>query len=322
MKVGIAATLLLAATAVYADDLKPFKFDTAPTAVQREAPLICGFKGFQAPADLIVYAAGAYSGREVPFQIDQSGHQATQFDIAVNSPDRPVALILGAYEPTVWNIGWTQGTKIAAVYVSGYYRQAVAGLDSKIPILNSSYDNKGACGYSHVDREGNEGLNPLSRKLFGQPVTMVYPGDKSGNILVGSSLSTDTRLVTSSAVTPESFRDKQAPLAGQAGLDEAVKNGLLRAATRADAQAWVDAKAVTAPKSDSPPVAGGVAPRPLPSVFKAYVVLKTFTYPAGLYGGNAVTFFVPKGVPLPTGQPGHSAVYDFNSLRCEGPMCR
>lgn len=48
-------------------------------------------------------------GRELSFQIDQSGHQATQFDITVNSPEQPVALILGAYEPTVWNIGWKSG---------------------------------------------------------------------------------------------------------------------------------------------------------------------------------------------------------------------
>ncbi|WP_434652419.1 hypothetical protein J3P96_16460 [Pseudomonas sp. R3-56] len=322
MRVGIAAALMSATIAVYADDLKSFKFDTAPTAVQASAQPSCGFESFKAPAGLTVYAAGGYSGREVPFQIDQSGHQATQFDIAVNSPDKPVALILGAYEPTVWNIGWTQGTNIVAVYVSGYHRQAVAGLDSKIPILNSSHDNKGACGSSYVTAEANEYLNPLSRKLFGQPVTMVYPGDPSGKISVGLPLGADARLVTSSTVSPESLRDKQAPLAGQAGIDVAVKNGSLRAATSADAQAWIDAKVASSPRRDVPPVAGAVATRPSPSVYKVYVILKAFTFPAGLYGGNAVTFYVPKGVPLPSGQPGHSAVYDFNSLRCEGAMCR
>ncbi|GFM52893.1 hypothetical protein PSCICE_41600 [Pseudomonas cichorii] len=116
----------------------------------------------------------------MPFQIDQSGHQATQFDIAVNSPEQPVALILGAYEPTVWNIGWSQGTKIVAVYVSGYYRQGVAGLDAKVPVLNSSYENKGPCGYFYVGKEQNTGLNPLSRQLFGQPVKLVYPAEKFG----------------------------------------------------------------------------------------------------------------------------------------------
>ncbi|MCV4289686.1 hypothetical protein OH708_17345 [Pseudomonas capsici] len=97
-------------------------------------PATCAFKDFKAPDAMVVYAAGAYPGRELPFQIDQSGHQATQFDIAVNSPEQPVALILGAYEPTVWNIGWSQVTKIVAVNVSGYPRQGVAVLDAKVPV--------------------------------------------------------------------------------------------------------------------------------------------------------------------------------------------
>jgi len=40
--------------------------------------------------------------------------------VAVNQRGTPVVLMLGAYEPTVWNIGWTQGTQIVAVMASGY----------------------------------------------------------------------------------------------------------------------------------------------------------------------------------------------------------
>ena len=32
------------------------------------------------------------------------------------------------------------------------------------------------------------------------------------------------------------------------------------------------------------------------------------TIPAGLYGAHSVTFIVPKGVPSPLGNPGHSTV--------------
>ena len=52
-----------------------------------------------------------------------------------------------------------------------------------------------------------------------------------------------------------------------------------------------------------------------------YVVLKPWTFPAGLYGGNSITVFVEKGVPLPEGNPGHSEVYDFNTMICYGPGC-
>ena len=40
-----------------------------------------------------------------------------------NQPSAPVVLMLGSYEPTVWNIGWSPGTRILAVLVSGYHAQ-------------------------------------------------------------------------------------------------------------------------------------------------------------------------------------------------------
>lgn len=324
MEARIAIALLFIASASSAEEkLQEFKFTPPSPVVSGGTPVTCAYKDFTVPDGMVVYAAGSYSGREMPFQIDQSGHQATQFDIAVNSPQRPVALILAAYEPTVWNIGWTTSTNIAAVFISGYHRQAVAGLPSTVPVLNSSYDNKGPCGYFYIGKEQNTALNPLSRRLFGQPVELVYAGDKSGNILIGEPLNQGAKLVTSTATPPETFQDKNAPLAGQAGIEDALSKGLLRAATDEDAQEWVNAKAASTPPRDVPPVAGVGTPRPaVPTLHKAYVVLKAFTYPAGLYGGNSATFFIPKGVPTPKGQPGHSAVYDFNTLRCFGAMCQ
>jgi hypothetical protein len=135
---------------------------------------------------------------------------------------------------------------------------------------------------------------------------------------------TNSPLVTHPARPPESFRDVKAPLAGPAGLEEAVRNGHLRHATKADVEAWTDAVAESTARRDIPPVAGvGVGiPRPrLPYMHRGFVVLNQFTFPAGLYGGNSASFFVPKGVPRPTGNPGHSAVYDFNTLKCSGALC-
>jgi hypothetical protein len=50
-------------------------------------------------------------------------------------------------------------------------------------------------------------------------------------------------------------------------------------------------------------------------------VLKSFVLPSGLYGAHSAQFYVPKGVPGPTGNPGHSTVLDFNTMSCEGPDC-
>ncbi|HZX30251.1 MAG TPA: hypothetical protein VFF03_02770 [Rhodocyclaceae bacterium] len=281
----------------------------------------CGFADLKLPAEFAVFAAGAYSGRKIPFQIDQSGHEGTQIDVVVNSPDKPVVLMLGAYEPTVWNISWSPNTKILAVLASGYHRQAVAGLGRGVPQLNSSYDNRGPCGYFYVTQDNLGPLNPLARRLFGRPVDMVFPAQQ-GQVLIGGPIAAGSRLLTSTEVTPESFYDKSAPLAGPAGVEDAVRKGLLRKATAADAEAWSDAVLANSPQRDIPPVAGQGTPKPpKPHLYNAYVVLKPFTYPSGLYGAHSATFLIPKGVPKPQGNPGHSAVYDFNTLNCQGALC-
>jgi uncharacterized protein YecT (DUF1311 family) len=295
----------------------PFR-SSAPIADM--APQPCFFSELQLEAEVKIFATGASRGRRLDWQMDQSGHSATQIDVAVNNPQQPVVLMLGAYEPTIWNIGWTKGTRIVAVLVSGYHRQALAGLDPKVPVINSSYDNRGPCGYFYLGSDsGSENLNPISRRLFGRPVDMIYPAG-NGAAMVGER--TNAQLLTHPARPPESFRDLKAPLAGRAGLEQGIHDGRLRPATPADGQAWAEVLAVSTLKHNAPPVAGVGEPGPrVPSMHRAYVVLKEFTFPAGLYGANSATFFVPKGVARPSGNPGHSAVYDFNTLSCSGALC-
>ncbi|MDO5625184.1 MAG: hypothetical protein Q4G71_10895 [Pseudomonadota bacterium] len=298
--------------------LVPFDFPVRPG----EQQATCTFGTLQLPADTVVLAAGAYGGRPAGFQIDQSGHAATRMDVAVHSPGQPVALVLGAYEPTVWHIGWSDGTRIVAVLVSGYHRQAVAGLVPGTPLLNSSYSNQGPCGHFYVSDDAAQlrKLNATASALFGQSVRMVYPA-RDGRVVVGNALTPGVRLTTSPAVTPESFKDDSAPLAGRAGIDDLVRKGLLRPATAADADAWAQQAALAAP-SDLPAVEGAPdAALRRPAWRDAYVVLGPMRYPAGLYGAHAVTFVVPRGLPRPTGNPGHSDVYDFNTLACAGPGC-
>jgi len=324
---NLGSALLLTCTTCSAwaqsDDLVGFEFQPPATAqTPPPAPPRCEFADLQVPDDVLIYAAGAYSGRDLAVQIDQSGHAATQFDIAVNSPSRPVILILGAYEPSIWNIGWSEGTHILAVLATGYHRQVVSGVQQTVPQLISSYDNRGPCGYQYIGRNDNTGLNPLARKLFGKPVDLVYPGDESGRILVGEPLVAGTRMLTSAATPPSSYSDPQAPLAGKAGLTAAVTKGLIRPATEADAIRWAEEKAAAQPKRDVPPIAGKGLPSPTPPRLRnAYMVLQPFTYPAGLYGANSATFLIERGVPEPEGKPGHSAVYNFNTLTCSGATC-
>jgi hypothetical protein len=313
---------IVVASGSNAQQTKPFDFPISSSASgQTPRTTACEFPGLKLPEEFRVLAAGAYSGRAVGFQIDQSGHEAKQIDVAVNSSGKPVVLMLGAYEPTIWNIGWSSKTRILAVLVSGYHRQVVAGLPEQAPVLISTYDNKGPCGYFYVAGDQLSSLNPKARSLFGRPVEMVYPAT-NGRVVVGEALSGGTGLVTAVGVTPESYRDPSAPIAGLEGLEDAVRKGLLRRATLVDAEAWADAVAQNTPDRDLPPVAGKGVPKPAkPPLYNAYVVLGQFTYPAGLYGAHAAVFLIPKGVPKPTGEPGHSQVYDFNTMQCGGPVC-
>lgn len=271
----------------------------------------CEFACLALPESYAIFAAGDYSGRKIDFQIDKSGHQTTQMDVTVNYSSKSVVLMLGAYEPTIWNIKWTATTRIAAVFVSGYHRQAVAGLDASVPVLNSSYDNKGPCGYFYVGRRENPArLSQTSRSLFGRPVDLVYLAE-NGEVVIGDPVPAGEKLITSESNPPESFYDRTALIAGLAGLEEAVEKGLLRKATGADVEAWLNAEIAA-------PIAGGShSKRRRPGIYHAYVVLKPFAYPAGLWGENAATFYIPKGGSRPEGNPGHSNVYDFNRFKIE-----
>jgi hypothetical protein len=295
----------------------------------------CSFPDLRLPTETIVYAIGDYGdlGTPLGYQIDQSGHEARRIDITVNEPNRPVVLMLGAYEPMVWNIDWTPTSKIMAVLASGEHRQAVSGLPKDTPLLISYYSWKvgkiGPCKSFYVIPESSSNkpskdpsrehdrnknlkiINQLAKDVFGRLPEYILTPNKDGKVIVGKHLPIGTKTVTSNDTPPDSFLNPKAPLAGAAGLSDAVNKGILRKATAEDAKAWEKGRPIdiTGNKSTSP------------ELWNAYVVLKQFVYPSGLYGANAATFYVPHGVPLPEGDRGHSTVYDFGSKECTGIMC-
>jgi hypothetical protein len=297
---------------------QPFAFE-AP-ARGDIPPATCQFDGFALPANAKVYAAGAYGGKEADFQIDQSGHQATTIQVAVHEPNAPVVLLLGAYEPTVWSVGWTRGTRIAAVLVTGYHRQQLTGLPANVPLLVSTYDNRGPCGYAYVGGEGSSKLNPLAREVFGRAVDVAYPA-RDGRAVIGT-LPPGAALVTDAAATPvKEFQLKGVPPAGQAGIDAALRDGTLRPATPADLRAWEAARQRNQGAPDIPRIEGGDTERSTELPYRSYTVRKAFNIPAGLYGAHSATFFVAPGVPVPTGNPGHSQVRLIEDGSCSGPTC-
>ena len=292
-------------------------FDAPMVATEPVSANGCAFPMLDATKQPFkLYAAGAYAGRKLGFQIDQSGNEAGRIDVGVNRPGEAVALMLGSYDPTVWHVGWSRGTRIVAVLVGGYHRQVVTGLPKDVPVIVSTYDNKGPCGYFYVTADKAPTLNPVARRAFGRGIDMLYPASQ-GSVLVGAAAGS---MITDAAAQDDTaFRIAESMAAGEAGLAYAVSRGWLREAMQSDADAWLAARA-SRPQADVPPIAGGAPPGRM-TMHNAYVVLKPFRLPEGLYGAHSATFFVQKGVPRPTGNLGHSVLYDFNTLTCAGTFC-
>ncbi len=272
-------------------------------------PARCKLAGLKLPPGTKVLAAGGYSGRDLPFQIDQSGNQAGQIDVTVTEPG-PVALVLGAYDPTVWNLRWAPRTSIVAVIATGYHRQALAGLPATTARLISYYDDghdgdNAPCGHEYDVIEDALSFAAVARAAFASPVAGAFRVSKDGTVTVGPA---SAETMTSSPVTTvESFRDASAPRAGKDGIADALASGVLRRATKAEVEELRARIRATRGKER----------RERMRQFHGapLVITRAFRFPAGLYGAHSETFLVPKGVPRPTGEPGHSTVFNYNNPR-------
>lgn len=103
---------------------------------------------------------------------------------------------------------------------------------------------------------------------------------------------------------------------GQAGLTEALRAGALRLGNMGDVNAW--RSAYTSKTGQSPGRDFDERVRSL----TVYVVTGDMAIPSGLNGAHAVLFVLPRGVPFPRGNPGHSPILDLQSGSCRGATCR
>lgn len=276
----------------------------------------CGFNT-EFPDNMLVFAGGAgHGGVKSPYRIGERGEQARIVRVTVNSPDRPVALLLQSYSAVIWEFEWTEKTVVKAVYIMGYEEQAIVGLPKTVPLSIVTNHKKRFCGKCTIDQNSLGEINPLSNKLFNRNVKQVVFAEKE-KLLFGPPLGAESILFTSNDTKFSSFK-KDAPLRGEEALEAAVVKGILRRATKKDMDRWY---VLIDKKNNVPPVAN---PKPNQYGFalhNGYVILKPFEFPKGLYGAHSATFFLEKGVPDPTGDMGHSALYDFNTLRCKGTIC-
>jgi hypothetical protein len=260
------------------------------------------------PKDFVVHAVGTYAGKAKldDVALDDSAHEVRQAEVVVNLPGKPVVLVLTAYDPTVWRIGVAPMTEIAAVFVSGVHGQAVIGVPNELPVVISAHKQRGpfAPFYAYGASRQLLAMNEAVAKLVGREIDRFEFKAKDGVFLVGEPLLegekplySDDRKVTSVAKPGE-------PPAGDKGLEQLVKDGLLRPATDADIEAWV-AKASEKYARFNPELRVGHHMR----VGDTYVVLKELKLPDGLYGAHSRSFIVPDGTPFPGGPKCHNSFY-------------
>ncbi|HUL82839.1 MAG TPA: DUF2339 domain-containing protein [Gammaproteobacteria bacterium] len=278
----------------------------APAASPPAVATVCDRWVEALPAVYDLLAGGAYKGKPLSFAIDSTNHVAGSFDVFVNMPDHDVVLMLGAYEPSVWTIGWSPGTRIAGVWVSGYYEQRVTGVDAATPVLETHSGGSSGCPRFHVSTDQAAAVGNAAQKVLMRAPSRVLIADDAGRLRFGDTAAR-AQVEHADVLPAESFRDTSVPSAGDAGLDELIRARRLRRATNRDVENWQRYAQAAGIRSGSLSIPSGSS-----EPVRTFVVLGPMTFPSGLYGAHLAFFIVPKGVERPTGDPGHSQIFDMN----------
>jgi hypothetical protein len=271
----------------------------APVILRIEQWRACGLAGL--PDDAEVHLVGMYKGqKELDLQLGESGHTTTEIDVVVGRAPRPVVLVLSAYDPVVWRVGYTPQARIAGVLVSGYHTQALIGIPRATPHRVLSSEQTRGCDLFRAHTAENAAQE--ERKivaLTGRGIGRFYGSYSASAVQVGEDVPSGPGGVTHSPdLTVDDYPVLRSEIpAGDKGIDALQRMGKIRPATRQDAAAWAGDK--------------GQQSRLVSSVGmgRVYVVLEEMTLPLGLYGAHSREFIIPLGVPKPKGPKAHCSFY-------------
>lgn len=251
------------------------------------------------------------SAREkVGFPIDQSGNEAITQDLVINQPGKKVALLLSYTAPIIWNIQWTRGTEIVAVWASSDVRNAVAGLPRSVPVFETIESEKSPCGsFKFYVRQFAQAAE-MSHRAFARPVREAISVDIPKG-WVGEKTPATVPLEFSNDVTIRSLESKSGWNYGDVAMRRLEQEGYVRKAYRKEIWEWLDAwtKQQDIPPVDNPQRTGQANDR-----IDTLVILKPFQMPP-----NARAYFlVPNGMSRPTGDLSRAGFIDWNTMTCCG----
>lgn len=273
---------------------------------QSHANSACRFgQSMSFPQNMRVYAAGGYKGVKGKYQFTDEPEDTGVFKVAVSEPNYPVALILGAHYPSVWDISRTPDTDIVAVIAMGGSKKIVVGLSPRTPVLLYGKE----CGGVYVGEENLSKISTIAQSIFNKPVERIVYSD-GGNITFGhSSLLNNQSLMREPPKNLELFNIKVVrdyPAYGRKGINEYLNAGKIKLVSREFAEKWGKEQGFL----DFFPFG------------EQYLITDQITIPEGLSGAHSVIFYLEKGAPYPRGDLGHSMLFDLNTMGCYGIGCK
>lgn len=261
-----------------------------------------------------VYAVASYEGlNPIGVIIDKNGNRNASNDVIVNVKNKPIVLVLTSYEPVVWNIKSTQGTKIAGVVLGGYYNQALLGISKNIPVLNYTYTQNN-CGHfylsNRLDSEQVASIQKIQEVTGKKPTDIKYQYN-GGTFFVGNPVGSTDKLIYSDDYKLSDYQVNLNTVSGSVPTDVRsssnwkedatvylVTHNYLKQATIIDIQNWENK--ARAPYLQS--IGGSASQMQIQhdmSPDHTYIVQKSFKIPDDFCYGHFINFIIPNGVQAP-----------------------
>tara|TARA_R110002072_G_scaffold1901_4_gene15782 strand:+ start:2879 stop:5569 length:2691 start_codon:yes stop_codon:yes gene_type:complete len=283
------------------------------SAVNNEQPVSsCSFRNL--PKDYEVHAVGTYKGLGlVNVTFESTSRNIREAEVVVNRPGKSTLLVLMAYDPVVWKVKRTSGSKVIGVIAGGYYAQQVIGLGNTTPILHANHKIKTDCPSIYAYKAGRK-LDKAEKnieKILGKKITKFITKPKDEIFIVGEGEQFKENQLVYKVEVKDSQYDIPSIPKGMAGLRLLEKQGKLKMATPEDIDAWVEAASKKYKSKGKDLKVGHYM-----HVGSTYVIKKELFLPDDLHGGNSVSFIIPKGIPKPHGPPGHNKFYFMDGGFC------
>jgi hypothetical protein len=213
----------------------------------------------------------------VPVFLSPEGNHLRYVEVALHRPGLPLVVLVHGYVGVALRVATSPNTELVAVHLQTYYPNVVLGVPASqvsqtyMPAGNRESVVTTGCAYRAIN------IDDLVTSLGMRPVeTEVLRIPRNETRLIEAPFSITRREPLLGA-----FLDMDMPVPSEYGL------------------AVLSDKQYLQPHSRN---------RKVKSAGQTLEVLKRFRLPGGLYGSHARTFLLPKGMPPPIGDLGHSTL--------------